>query len=651
MKNIKITIIGVIFAALFIVSAPNAKTHSKQAQPSFKISQYSGNFLATNLALSNLDFKNSAKFLTMLYKSDRKNLLVIERLFISHLINGNFKAASLFAERYKKLQTSEDKPHYLLTDFLMLDALKANDYEKAKSLIVSNGGFGVSDLSFNATTAWVNYAQGNIAASVDSLNKIKDIGFLTIYYLINSAILAELQGKQTDADGFYSQALAMGGSKLDLIDAYGRFLERAGRGKQALALYDDFESRAGSNRLIEQARKRLEAGIKPKPFISNAKAAIAYNYFQIAKMYNGSLRYGDATQYARLAQYLAPENEYIIQILAQNYQSIGRLLDANIELQKINKKSPFYKNAQINIAKNMFENGQSDLALKKMNGLLENGKIEDDVYLAYANMLLQNENYTSAIKFYSQLIKNRKLLTINDADLFYRRGIAYHLSDNWDKAELDFKQAIKLFPTHALALNYLGYSWVDRGVNLEQGLKMIKTALEVDPENSYIIDSLGWAYYKLGKYELSKIQLERAAEINPSNADISDHLGDVYWKLGRKLEAEFKWQQATIFKSDEINYGDLAFKRKYGLDALLKKNNPDLIINNEPVTVKPTGVKNHVVVLQGESLWDISKRLYGDGEFYLEIYKLNKDKIHSPNLIKTGQSLLLPTGLKIKQGF
>ena len=130
--------------------------------------------------------------------------------------------------------------------------------------------------------------------------------------------------------------------------------------------------------------------------------------------------------------------------------------------------------------------------------------------------------------------------------IFYFRGICYERSKQWTKAETDFKKALELFPDQPHVLNYLGYSWIDQGVNLDEGMRMIRRAVEQRPDDGYIVDSLGWAYYRIDEYDEAVKHLERAVELKPEDPTINDHLGDAYWKVGRTLEATFQWAQRAI---------------------------------------------------------------------------------------------------------
>jgi len=117
-----------------------------------------------------------------------------------------------------------------------------------------------------------------------------------------------------------------------------------------------------------------------------------------------------------------------------------------------------------------------------------------------------------------------------------------------------------------MVLNYLGYSWVDRGMNLDEAFKMLRKAVELRPNDGYIVDSLGWAHYKLGRYEEALRDLEQAIELRPADPVINDHLGDVYWKTGRKLEAKFQWNHARDLKPEPEDLIKILKKIEYGLE-------------------------------------------------------------------------------------
>src|ERR1700761_8499356 len=148
---------------------------------------------------------------------------------------------------------------------------------------------------------------------------------------------------------------------------------------------------------------------------------------------------------------------------------------------------------------------------------------------------------------------------------YYYRGICEERSHQWPKAEADMKKALELQPDQPHVLNYLGYSWIDQGVNLDEGMKMIKRAVEQRPDDGYIVDSLGWAYFRIGNYEEAVKNLERAIDLKPEDPTINDHLGDAYWKVGRTLEAKFQWAHARDLKPEPEDLPKIEAKIKNGL--------------------------------------------------------------------------------------
>jgi Flp pilus assembly protein TadD len=187
--------------------------------------------------------------------------------------------------------------------------------------------------------------------------------------------------------------------------------------------------------------------------------------------------------------------------------------------------------------------------------------------MALGNTLRGRKQYTECANAYG-----RGIATIAEPErshwtIYYFRGICYERSKQWEKAEADLKMALKLYPDQPYVLNYLGYSWIDQGVNLEEGMRMIRRAVEQRPEDGYIVDSLGWAYYRMGNYEEAMKHLERAVELRPDDPVINDHLGDVYWQLGRKLEAIFQWSHARDLKPEPEELAKILEKLKSGLSA------------------------------------------------------------------------------------
>ena len=196
--------------------------------------------------------------------------------------------------------------------------------------------------------------------------------------------------------------------------------------------------------------------------------------------------------------------------------------------------------------------------------------------MALGNILRARKEFSECGTVYSKAIANIKEPQKSDWLTYYFRGICYERSKRWNKAEADLKKALELFPDQPHVLNYLGYSWIDQGLHLDEGMTMIRRAVEQRPDDGYIVDSLGWAYYRIGKYQEAVKHLERAVEIKPDDPTINDHLGDAYWKVDRKLEARFQWAHARDLKPDPADLVKIEQKLKFGL-----------IEDNEPAQAGP----------------------------------------------------------------
>ncbi len=208
---------------------------------------------------------------------------------------------------------------------------------------------------------------------------------------------------------------------------------------------------------------------------------------------------------------------------------------------------------------------RNDEAIQHLDGLLASDPEDMRTYLAIGSIYSQDKDYRKAADTYDKAVASLEAPTRNDWTIFYQRGISYERLKEWEKAEPNFLKALELYPNQPQVLNYLGYSWIDMNIKLEQGLDLIKKAVEARPQDGYIVDFLGWAYYRLGRYDEAVTQLEQAVKLRAEDATINDHLGDAYWRAGRKLEATFQWAHARDSKPEPEDLIKIEAKLKNGL--------------------------------------------------------------------------------------
>ena len=232
---------------------------------------------------------------------------------------------------------------------------------------------------------------------------------------------------------------------------------------------------------------------------------------------------------------------------------------------------PNYIEAQMGRAEALEDSGDQEAAIAILQALVEARPDLASVQAAYGDILRRSEQFEGAIDAYSAV------LDLVDADqprywfIHYARAICFHQLDDWDPAEADFRRALELNPEQPNVLNYLGYSLVEQRRNFDEALDMIQRAVAARPESGFIIDSLGWVYYRLGRYEEAVAPMERAVELEPNDPIVNDHLGDVYWVNGRYREAEFQWHRALSFDPEPEDAERIRRKLEVGLDVVLEE--------------------------------------------------------------------------------
>jgi Flp pilus assembly protein TadD len=237
-------------------------------------------------------------------------------------------------------------------------------------------------------------------------------------------------------------------------------------------------------------------------------------------------------------------------------------------LGEIQQGNAYYWSARLRGAVNLDTLDRTDEAIKQLQAMVAE---KPDLLAASAELgdILRNKKrYPEAVTAYDEAIKRGAAAGLPERwVLYYDRGVALERSGEWKRSEADLSHALELKADQPMVLNYLGYSWIDRGENLDRGMKMIEKAVELKPEDGYIVDSLGWAHYRLGDYPHAVEYLEKAIELVPEDPTINDHLGDAYWQSGRLVEARYQWKRALQFGPQENDVKPIEAKIEHGLNA------------------------------------------------------------------------------------
>jgi len=300
------------------------------------------------------------------------------------------------------------------------------------------------------------------------------------------------------------------------------------------------------------ARKQAEPVL---PLIDTAEAGLAEALFNLASVVNQPETIDLALLYARCALQLRPDLALARLLLSDVLSAQNKPEESLAVLAEFPPNSPYSWSARLRVAANLEMLDRTEEALTQLKAMSAEAPMRAGADMQLGDLLRVKKRFSEAVDAYNEAIRRLQAAGMPERwSLFYSRGIALERSGRWKPSEADLLHALGLKPDQPLVLNYLGYSWIDRGENLERGLKMIEKAVELRPEDGYIVDSLGWAHYRLGDYSSAVQYLEKAIELVPEDPTINDHLGDAYWQSGRPSEARFQWRRALQFgpEADEI---------------------------------------------------------------------------------------------------
>ena len=246
-------------------------------------------------------------------------------------------------------------------------------------------------------------------------------------------------------------------------------------------------------------------------------------------------------------------------------ESENRREESNAVYRSLKPESPYAWTARLRVAANLDRVDRTDEAIALLATMGQERPDRPEPYINLGDIQRNHERFEEAVKAYDEAVKRIGALERRHWSLLYTRGIALERSQQWQRAEADFLAALEFEPEQPYVLNYLGYSWVDQGLHLERAQKMIERAVELRPNDGYVVDSLGWVLYRLGKFAGAVRELERAIELRPEDPIINDHLGDAYWRVGRRQEARFQWQRSLSLDPEDDLLSILKDKIKAGL--------------------------------------------------------------------------------------
>ncbi|WP_407339498.1 tetratricopeptide repeat protein [Methylocapsa polymorpha] len=520
-----------------------------------------GNYLAALVAGAERDTMAAATFFREALRFDPRNPRLIERAFVAAVSNGNMPEAFGLANRLIAREPDNSLAHLALG----VEAIKAKKFAAARAHFAKGGAGQQRDITATLLTAWSYEGEGNSRRAIELVDRLRDENF-AVFRDYHAGLIAMIANNTAEATRRMKAAYEADKNTLRLVDAYARFLARSGRRDEAIKAYEAFDQILPNHPIIAAAQADLKAGKALDPLVKDPEQGAAEVLYGLGA---AGGRQGDelaAMIYLRLSLYLAPQNGLAVITLGDIYERIKQNEQAIDVYALVRENDPLRTTADIQTGLILETLGRPEEAANYLKRIVDEHPKDEDALSALGNLQRAHKQYAEAIETYSRALSQPSKSEKPNWPLYYFRGISYEREKKWPQAEADFKEALKLFPDQPLVLNYLGYSWVDKGLNLDEAFAMLHRAVELHPTDGYIVDSLGWANYKLGRYDEAVKELERAIDLKASDPVINDHLGDAYWRVGRKLEAHFQWNHARDLDPEPEDKVKILRKIDQGLD-------------------------------------------------------------------------------------
>jgi tetratricopeptide (TPR) repeat protein len=530
--------IALFSAGLSSAAAPALAAAADEAPPQELALSQPGNYLAGLIASADRDSASAETYYREALRIDPKNPDLLERTFAAALASGDEQTADTLAERL----LVRDPNNNLARLATAVHDFHDGQYAAARTQLTSADPRS-KDVTTALLVAWSYAGQGDLRHALDTLDRIRDPA-LAAFRDYNAGLISDQLGNVQEARRRLKASYETDKKTLRFVDAYARFLAAHGDADGAKSVYRAFASLAPHHPLVERAMSDLDTGRVPASAVQSAKDGVAEVLYGLGAA--GS-REGDeltALIYLRLSLYLRPSSDLTAVTLASLFERMKQPDQAIAAYDQVPAASPLREDAEIQIGVLLDGQGKSDEAIRRLTEIVAAHPTDVEALSALAGLQRTAKNYAAAAATYDKAIAAIGQPQRDNWTLFYFRGISFERDKQWPKAEADFKKALELYPDQPLVLNYLGYSWVDKGMNLAEAFKMLRRAVELEPNDGYIVDSLGWAHYKLGQYPEAADTLERAIALKPADPVLNDHLGDAYWRVNRKTEAHFQWNHA-----------------------------------------------------------------------------------------------------------
>ncbi|MFW5654503.1 MAG: tetratricopeptide repeat protein [Roseicyclus sp.] len=525
-----------------------------------------GPYLAARLAILSGDHEEAAAYFDRALRVDPGNPVLIGNALFSNAALGRWDVAADIAADLPP--GAEGRELAGLVTFV--EMVRAGDLDGAAAALEAGRGAGpfVDDLA----RGWFAFGSGNMDGAVAIFEELSAASNLSDLALMHLAFVRAAAGDFEAAEEILSGERGARVSQTErVVRMRAEILVQLGRRGDALDLLDGYTSQVPDPALLA-LQARIGAGAEgPYSFVTTAQEGIAEVFFTVAQALGTESNSNLPLLYARAAHGISPANTDALILAAQLLFSEEKFDLAADALALVPEGDDQHVEAMMARAEALERLERVDEAIAILADLAAANPELASVHGALGDTYRRAERCEEAIGSYTTALDLVDTTQERYWFMYYTRAICYHLTDDWPPAEEDFRRALELNPDQPQVLNYLGYSLVEQRRNLDEALDMIERAVAARPDSGYIVDSLAWVYYRLGRFEDAVEPMERAAELLPTDPIINDHLGDVYWMVGRKREARFQWERALSLDPAEEDLARIRQKLEIGLDRVLEQ--------------------------------------------------------------------------------
>ena len=524
-----------------------------------------GGYLAGRHALSTKDFDAASTYLSRAIEDDIENPELLNGLISVQVSLGDIGAAKISSDNLDLLGVQTQ-----LSNMVKIAIqLRNRDFDNAKQQIENEQG--INPLLDKIVTGWAFADQGNFEDAETIFDEIGKGSSLAQFSQMQKASMLAAYGRYESALNTIEN-LEKNSNRVS-IDARALKVQLLLKLDNKEEATEYFSKIFGDGVNSDAANLRMQVEDHPNAYAIeeslSLEAGIAYAFYAIADILKDDADPNTALLYVRLAQYLNENSQKAILLAADLLEQMGQYDLAVAEYAKISPSSSYFLSSELGRVGALRDGGKTEAALEVLYYLSREFSDSGIVHNSLGDFLRREERYSEAKIAYDRAVDIYRENNNVSWVVLYARGITHERLQEWDKAEADFRNALTINPDQANVLNYLGYSLIDRGEKLDEAMTMIEKAVSLQPESGYIVDSLAWGLFKLGKYETAIPHMEKAAELMPVDPIVTDHLGDLYWAVGRQLEAKFQWRRALSFDPELKDATRIREKLRIGLDRVL----------------------------------------------------------------------------------